>query len=206
MPQRLSASSVADWIRRDAAGRARYLFGVTGPPGSGKSTISSALANELGASIVPMDGFHLPNSTLDQLGLRDVKGSPQTFAAEEFARVIRRVRTATDDVLLPDFDRVEDEPRPDRIRIRSTDTIIIVEGNYLLLDSVPWSTLRGSLDAVGYVDVDPELRIQRLVARHIQFGKTPDAAAAFVRESDERNTEIIEASRHRADLFIDEGL
>ncbi len=204
-PLRLTVASLVEWIRRDAAGRARYLFGIAGPPGSGKSTIAATLAHELGAPIAPMDGFHLPNRTLEQRGLRGVKGAPETFAAHEFADAVRRLRAATEDVLIPDFDRIVDDPRPDRIRLHSSDTIIIVEGNYLLLDRDPWSTLRDCLDAVGYVDIDPEVRIARLIARHTQFGKTPEAAATFVRESDERNTEIIEAARHRSDLFIEDS-
>lgn len=204
-PLHLTVDSLGEWIRRDAAGRARYLFGITGPPGSGKSTIASTLAQELGAPIAPMDGFHLPNRTLDEIGLRGVKGAPETFAAHEFADAVRRLRAATEDVLIPDFDRRVDEPRPDRIRLRSTDSIIIIDGNYLLLDRDPWSMLRGFLDAVAYVDVDPEVRIARLIDRHVQFGKTPEAAAIFVRESDERNTGIIEAARHRSDLFIEDS-
>lgn len=202
---RLTVSALIDWIRRDAAGRDRYLFGIVGPPGSGKSTIASTLAHELGAPVAPMDGFHLPNRVLDELGLRHVKGAPETFAAHEFANAVQRLRAASEDVLIPDFDRIDDEPRPDRIRLRTSDKIIIVEGNYLLLDRDPWSTLRDCLDAVGYVDIDPQVRIARLIARHVQFGKTPEAAATFVRESDERNTEIIEATRGRADLMIDDS-
>jgi pantothenate kinase len=202
-PPRVTMSALIDWIRRDAAGRDRYLFGIVGPPGSGKSTIASTLAHELGAPIAPMDGFHLPNRVLDERGLRHVKGAPETFAAHEFADAVQQLRAATEDVLIPDFDRVDDEPRPDRIRLRSTDEIIIVEGNYLLLDRDPWSTLRDYLDAVGYVDIDSDVRIARLIARHVHFGKTPEAAAVFVHESDERNTEIIEATRQRSDLIID---
>jgi len=204
-PLRLTAASLVEWIRRDATGRARYLFGIAGPPGSGKSTIALTLAHELGAPIAPMDGFHLPNRTLEERGLRGVKGAPETFAAHEFADAVRRLRAATEDVLIPEFDRRVDAPRPDRIRLHASDTIIIVEGNYLLLDRDPWSTLRDCLDAVGYVDIDPEVRIARLIARHMQFGKTPEAAVTFVRESDEHNTEIIEAARHRSDLFIEDS-
>lgn len=200
---RVSVPSLIDWIRRDAEGRDRYLFGIVGPPGSGKSTIASTIARELGAPIAPMDGFHLPNRILDERGLRGVKGAPETFAAHEFADAVGRLRAGTEDVRIPDFDRTVDEPRPDRILLRSSDRIIIVEGNYLLLDRDPWSRLHDDLDAVGYVDIDPEVRIARLIARHIRFGKSPEAATTFVHESDERNTEVIEATRHRADLLID---
>lgn len=204
-PPRLTSSALAEWICRDAAGRARYLFGIVGPPGSGKSTIAATLARDLGAPIAPMDGFHLPNSTLDSRGLRGVKGAPETFASLEFADAIRRLRAATEDVLMPDFDRTTDEPRPDRIRLSASEKIIIVEGNYLLLDRDPWSTLKEWFDAIAYVDIDHEVRIARLIARHVQFGKTPEAAATFVRKSDERNTEIIEAARHRSDLFVEDS-
>jgi len=202
-PPRLKSSALAEWIRRDAAGRARYLFGIVGPPGSGKSTIAATLARDLGAPIAPMDGFHLPNSTLDSRGLRGVKGAPETFASHEFADAIRRLRAATEDVLIPDFDRTTDEPRPDRIRLSANEKIIIVEGNYLLLDRDPWSTLKEWFDAVAYVDIDHEVRIARLIARHVEFGKTQSEASEFVRTSDEPNAALVEAVRHRAHLFVE---
>jgi pantothenate kinase len=79
---------------------------------------------------------------------------------------------------------------------------VIVEGNYLLLESVPWVELRDLFDAVAHLDVDPVERIDRLVRRHVRFGKAHDEAVAFVHASDEPNAVRVEAARHRAHLHV----
>jgi len=201
--EQIAVSELAPWIRHRAPGSARYLFGITGSPGSGKSTLAARLAADLGAVVVPMDGFHLPNETLDEHGLRDVKGSPETFAAAAFVAAVRQLAAADTDVHLPDFDRVADEPRPGRITVRPSDDIVIVEGNYLLLDEAPWSELRDRFDAVAHLRVDPARRVERLVRRHVRFGKTRDEASVFVQSSDEPNAERVETFRDRAHLHVD---
>ena len=201
-PRDIEVSQVAHWIRERAEPSRRFLFGIAGPPGSGKSTVAADIAGQLDAVVVPMDGFHLPNATLDARGLRGVKGAPETFDADAFVAAVRRLSTADEDVRLPDFDRDVDEPVPDRILVRTADPIVIVEGNYLLLDSVPWVELRGLFDAVAHLDVDPVERVERLVRRHVHFGKAQDEAAAFVHGSDEPNAVRVEAVRHRAHLQV----
>ncbi len=201
--ERISASDVAHWIRGRADPEQRYLFGVAGAPGSGKSTLAAALADELGAVVVPMDGFHLPNATLDERGLRGVKGAPETFSADAFVAAVRRLAADDTDVDLPGFDRVLDEPQPDRVRVRVSDLVVIVEGNYLLLDTEPWGQLRELFDAVAHLDVDPALRVERLVNRHVRFGMTSGQASAFVHRSDEPNAARVEAVSHRAHLIIE---
>jgi pantothenate kinase len=203
--ERISVADVARWIRRRADGEQRYLFGVTGEPGSGKSTLTAGLADELGAVVVPMDGFHLPNATLDEIGLRGVKGAPETFAADSFVAAVRLLAAADTDVYLPAFDRAIDEPQQRRIRVRVSDQVVIIEGNYLLLDTEPWVELRDLLDAVAHLDVDPALRIERLVNRHVRFGMTPSQAYEFVQSSDEPNAARIASVSHHADLIIDVG-
>lgn len=200
--ERFDVADVADWIRDRAGTSPRFLVGIAGAPGSGKSTLAADLAVELGATVVPMDGYHHPNAVLDDRGLRDVKGAPETFDADAFVAAIGRVSTAESDVLLPDFDRVGDEPRPGRIRVRSTDRIVIVEGNYLLLDRSPWSALTDLFDVSAYLDLDRATRVDRLIARHVEFGASLDDATAFVRDSDEANTRVIEPTRERADAII----
>ncbi len=207
-PPRIVASELADWIRSRSVGVDRYLFGLAGAPGSGKSTLARDLGTELDAAVVPMDGFHLPNAVLDQRGLRAEKGAPRTFDADAFVAAVRRLRagpTGADagDVRLPDFDRIVDEPRADRIVVAATAQIVVVEGNYLLLDEPPWVELRDLFDAIGHIEIDDATRVERLIRRHVEFGKTPHAAAEFVDASDEPNAHLVNRVRARAGLVIE---
>jgi pantothenate kinase len=193
---------LASWIRERSAGVDRYLFGIAGPPGSGKSTLAGQLASALNAPVVPMDGFHLPNALLRARGLREVKGAPETFAANDFVALVSELRHTTRGVECPSFDRTIDEPIADQIRVAPDDVVVIVEGNYLLLDRPPWSSLPALFDAIAHLDVPAEIRRRRLVDRHVEFGKTQADAEAFVRRSDAANAELVEASGPRADLVI----
>ncbi len=196
------AGDLAGWIVERSSGAQRYLFGIAGPPGSGKSTLAATLSDELAAPIVSMDGFHLPNAVLAGLGLRDVKGAPETFAADAFVELVRRLRTATDAVDCPTFDRTIDEPVAAQVRVMKQDVIVLVEGNYLLLGDRPWSELADLFDAVAFLDVPDEVRMQRLVDRHVKFGRSRSEALAFVQSSDEANARRITPSRARADVIV----
>jgi pantothenate kinase len=198
----VDVDDLATWIADRAAGASRFLLGIAGPPGSGKSTLAGALAAHLGAPVVPMDGFHLPNAVLAERGSRARKGAPDTFAAEAFVDLVRWLRSATVVVTCPTFDRMLDEAVPDQVRVRPEDTLVIVEGNYLLLDDAPWSELAELFDAIAYLDVPTDLRVERLVERHVAFGRSRSEALAFVHRSDEANTRRVQECRHRADIVV----
>ncbi len=199
---RFGEDELAAWLSKRAAGSERFVFGIAGAPGSGKSTLARRIATQLDAVLVPMDGFHLPNEVLDRRGLRHVKGSPRTFDAEAFIRAVSDIRRAHIDLALPDFDRLIDEPRPARVLVPTHARIVIVEGNYLLLDSPPWDDLRALFDAVAHLDVDDDVRIGRLIERHARFGRTWAEAAAFAEASDEPNARLAQAVAHRAHVVI----
>jgi pantothenate kinase len=200
---RLGFAELVALIAGDARDRARFVFGLVGPPGSGQWTVAVHLAGALGAVVVPMDGFHLDNIELDRLGLRDVKGAPETFDAAGFVRLVEQLRHTDAPVSAPSFDRVADRTIDGAITIDPDDRIVIVEGNYLLLDRAPWVALRGLFDRTGYLDVDDEVRIERLVARHVHHGRSHGAAREFVQTSDEANAAVIAATRSVADVLID---
>jgi pantothenate kinase len=199
--------SVADAINRatSLAAGGRVVLGIAGSPGSGKSTLSSAVTAGVASSIVvPMDGFHMFNEELVRLGRRDRKGAPDTFDVDGYVALLQRVRRQTPGhrVTAPRYDRAASAPIPDAISVESDTALVITEGNYLLLDAAPWSAVRPLLDEVWFVDVDDAVRVLRLIARHIEFGKSPDEAHEWVMRSDEANAAIVAASRERADVVV----
>ncbi|WP_238993490.1 nucleoside/nucleotide kinase family protein [Nocardioides caldifontis] len=183
----------------------RVLLGIAGEPGAGKSTLAAAVAEAYGAraAVVPMDGFHLADVTLDRLGLRDRKGAPETFDPWGYAALLGRLRAHPDHpVYAPAFERVLEQPLAGALVVAEDVELVVTEGNYLLLDEVPWRAAREHLDVVWFVEVDDAVRRRRLVARHETFGKAPDEARRWVERVDEPNAARVRASRPRADLVV----
>jgi pantothenate kinase len=150
-----------------------------------------------------MDGWHLANAELERLGRRDRKGAPDTFDADRYAALLDRVRTSTDvPVYAPAFDRRVEEPVAGSIAVLPGVPLVVTEGNYLLLDEGRWKSIPRRLDEVWYVDADEEVRVERLIRRHVAHGKTPAAARRWVLGSDARNAAAIAPTRARADLVV----
>lgn len=185
----------------------RRLLGITGPPGAGKSTLSAQLADALGADavIVPMDGFHLAHAELERLGRADRKGAPDTFDAAGFVALLHRLRVgpAADEVVYaPAFRREIEEPVAGAIAVAPHVPLVIVEGNYLLATDGAWAGVQPLLDEVWYVAPPDDVRVERLIARHVSFGRSPDAAREWVLRSDEANARYVAATRGRADRTV----
>jgi pantothenate kinase len=193
-------------IEELAAAHDRVLLGITGSPGAGKSTLAAGLAEALRTrgvpvAAVPMDGFHLADVELDRLGRRERKGAIDTF--DGYGYLLRRVARETGNtVYAPTFDRTIEQPVAGAIAVEPATRVVLTEGNYLLDESEPWGDVRKALTEVWFCDLPDDLRRQRLVARHIRFGKTPAHARQWVDQVDQRNAERIETARHLADLVV----
>ena len=181
----MNATGLANLIRARADGPARFLVGLAGPPASGKSTLAATLAAELspGARVVPMDGFHYDDAVLDARGLRARKGSPPTFDAQGFLHLVRRLREE-DEVAIPIFDRDMELSRAGADIVGPEDRILIVEGNYLLLDEDPWRQLGPLFDLTVFLDVTEAELIRRLTARWQHHGREDAAAQDWIRTND----------------------
>lgn len=187
---------------------ARRMVGIAGAPGAGKTTYAERLVAEsqrggVPAAYLPMDGFHLADDALISLGLLDRKGAPETFDAWGFAALLRRVRESSHVVWAPGFERDLEQPLAGAIAVPPEAELVVTEGNYLLLDRPEWRAVRAELDEVWFLDRDDDVRRPRLVARHVEFGKSPAEAEAWVARVDEANAALVRESRGRADRWVD---
>jgi pantothenate kinase len=184
------------------------LVGITGAPGAGKSTLAEALVGALGASaiLLPMDGYHLPQATLVELGRRDRMGAPDTFDVTGLLATLALLRAPVENsgqsVLAPGFNRETEEAVSDAIVISPEFSTVVIEGNYLLLNEGDWASVAGLLDLSFFLETDPELRISRLIARHERFGKSQEAARAWALGPDENNARLIATTAPRADYLL----
>lgn len=196
-------------LRHRLDGGRRTLLGITGAPGSGKSTFAAWLQQQFGpelAVVVPMDGFHLGNAIIDGTPLRQRKGAMDTFDVGGYLSLLRRlVRRDESVVYAPEFRRTLDEPVAASIAVPASVPLVITEGNYLLAETPQWKEVRAQLDEVWFMDTPPALRLGRLVDRHVEFGMERTAAQAWATGPDETNARSIEATRQGADRIIPWG-
>ena len=183
----------------------RTFLGVTGAPGAGKSTLAEALVAALGddAVLVGMDGFHLRDDELARLGRFERKGAIDTFDVAGFAHLLQRLRDRTDAVVyVPVFDRGLEESIGSAVPVPARVPLVVTEGSYLLADGDDWAAVRGMLDECWYVDPGEDVRLERLVARHERFGRSPEEAWARSTGSDGRNAELVRSTRPRATMIV----
>lgn len=182
----------------------RVVLGIAGLPGGGKTWLAEEITSSYPDAVrVPMDGFHLADVELRRLGRLDRKGAIDTFDADGYLALLGRIRAMPPQtVYAPAFDRDIEQPIAGSIAIPPTTRLVVTEGNYLLDDVDPWPAIRARLDEVWFVDVPEDERRRRLIARHVEFGKTPEQAEAWVRAVDDPNAERIQNTRPRADVVV----
>jgi pantothenate kinase len=188
---------IAATIFRHAAGRERFLVAIAGPPGSGKSTLAERLREllaEAPAALVPMDGFHFDNQVLTALGHLDKKGAPETFDFYGFKSMLQRLKSGGGDIAVPLFDREADLARAGASVVKASDRIVVVEGNYLLLNEAPWNELAGLFDFTAFLDVPRGALAHRLVQRWLDHGLSEEEARERAFANDMVNAERVVAA------------
>ncbi|MBB3540429.1 MULTISPECIES: nucleoside triphosphate hydrolase [unclassified Rhizobium] len=205
-------SVTIDEIAGDVVSRAgdvkRFLIAIAGPPGAGKSTMADNLGDALRArgetaEVLPMDGFHMDNAILIERGLLSRKGIPETFDVRGFLDIIRAVRPADQEVLIPVFDRSRELAIASARVVSPEHRFIIVEGNYLLFSQGKWAELEGIFDYSVMLAPPIEVLEERLWERWRGYKLSEEEASAKVYGNDLPNGRLILGNRRRADVTLE---
>jgi len=196
---------IAATIFRRARHDKRTLVAIAGAPGSGKSTLAEELAAAMNSSgqsaiVVPMDGFHYDDAVLARRGLSQRKGAPETFDFAGFECLLKRLGSETGEIAVPVFDRSMELARAAAEIVSGDHKIVLVEGNYLLLDEAPWSGLRPLFDFTIFLEVPREELERRLLERWRDHGRTD--GPAWVASNDMPNVDRVMGKRLEPDLVV----
>ena len=185
------------------------MLAIAGPPASGKSTYAERLCDLVNqksdlelCEVIPMDGFHLDNDTLDILELRHRKGAINTFDSEGFAKLIQALHDANNAVNIPLFDRSIDAVIPNAKTVSPQKKILIIEGNYLLVNAEPWVKLHQLYDYKILLNPDLETIKKRLIDRWLENGYELEGATKRALSNDIPNAEFVIKNSVGADLVI----
>lgn len=205
--------SVVDLILGRLEPDRRTIIAIAGPPASGKTTLTEAVVEHLNkraesapslkASVLPMDGFHLGNDVLDELGLRHRKGAVETFDETAFCTALSDLSQSQDERLLPGFDRSQDRVVPGKIQVEASTRIIVTEGNYLLLNRSPWREARDLYAATVFVTAPLDVLKMRLIERWLDQGLSAQEAQSKVMNNDLPNAAMVLIQSQHADLVIE---
>lgn len=184
----------------------RRLVAIAGAPAGGKSFLAADLVSAVNsagctATVVQMDGFHLDNALLDMQGLRHRKGAPETFDVEGFIALMQRLKDGAK-VVYPLFDRQRDLAIAGAAAIPEACNVVIVEGNYLLFDEAPWSSLAAIWDFSIWLDIPEDVLKDRLLQRWLDHGHTEAEALERAQSNDLPNARRILKNRLPADMTL----
>jgi pantothenate kinase len=207
----MKLDDLAKQIIQNGAGTKRYIVAIAGPPASGKTTLTRNLCDNINSQVnsslcitVPMDGFHLSNEKLNQMDMRHVKGAPLTFDAKGFVELIQRIRLDNDAVAIPEFDRELDAVVFGDQSVDPDHRIIIVEGNFILLDEAPWDQLKAMFDLSVMLIPEEQTLEKRLISRWENYNHSEEEAKVRAFSNDIPNAKYVLANSMQADIKVTE--
>lgn len=204
----ISPPTIVDALLRRAGDARRFLVGLAGPPAAGKSTLAEALRDGLfargeSAEILPMDGFHMDNGILAERGLLPRKGVPESFDGRGFVDIVKALKHAEGEVLVPVFDRSRELAINAARAIPVETRFVLAEGNYLLFKDAPWDALDGVFDFTIFVGPPYPVLEERLRQRWMGYALPEDQIGWKLYGNDLPNGKRILENSRPADLHID---
>jgi len=200
-----------------AASVPRLMVAVAGPPGSGKTAFATTLVAVINAetdsntaALVGLDGWHYANDYLSahfvergggRVSLQSIKGAPETFDVAAAYNCLSRIRQGGR-VSFPVYSRRLHEPVPDGGTVDPSHRIVVVEGNYLLLDETPWRRLHPLFDVRVFISASPNALVNALRERHLRGAKTVAATERQIREVDLPNGARVASGIARAQVLV----
>jgi len=205
----VSLEDLTGIVAARAASR-RILIGISGPPGAGKSTCASGLALMLNcaqhcrAAVIAMDGYHYDDAVLRTRDLYHCKGAQETFDVGGLHQMLKRLRRNVEpEIAVPVFDRDLEISRSAAKTIEKNVNVVIVEGNYLLLNHAPWHDLAPLFDVTAMIRIPEDVLRERLVRRWQTHGVAKEQILAKVDANDLPNGRVVLTQSIPADFIIE---
>lgn len=208
---------LATWLLEQSQTRPRLLVAVAGPPGSGKTALATILVQVLNAEageelavLVGLDGWHYDNAYLEshviesdgqQVTLRQIKGAPESFDVAKATACLSEIRSLGQ-AHIPVYSRQLHEPVPAAGLVSPAHRIVVVEGNYLVLDEPDWRPLRDLFDVRLFVTAPEEVLLEALRERHLRGGKPAAFIEAHMRRVDLPNARRVAPGAGHADFLV----
>ena len=169
---------------------------------AGEALQTALVATGESAIVVPMDGFHFDDILLNARGHRPRKGAPFTFDAPGFEVLLKRIKLREPDIAIPVFDRRLELSRAAADIVSADTKFILIEGNYLLLNSAPWNTIKQLFDFTIFIDVQEAELERRLTGRILAHGHDAAYAKNWIASNDMLNIREVRANSGAADMVI----
>jgi pantothenate kinase len=116
--------------------------------------------------------------------------------------VIQRLSAGTETVAVPVFDRDLEISRGSARLIGPEAELILVEGNYLLLERAPWDQLAPLFDKTVMIEVPEDILAERLRARWLHYNLSEDQIRAKLEENDLPNGRTVISDSRQADFVL----
>lgn len=190
-----------------------YVIGIAGSVAVGKSTTARILQSLLSywpdhprVDLVTTDGFLYPNQVLQERGLMDRKGFPESYDLRRLLRFVADVKAGAPEVSVPVYSHLSYDVIPGEAQVVRSPDVLILEGLNVLQTSdgrggrQPQTFVSDLFDFSIYVDAREEDVERWYVERFMTLRETVfDQEGSYFKRYAELSAE--EARRTAADIW-----